>query len=321
MDLEELPELATKPNRAILAICGGGYAGLFAAEFLRRLEENIARPSAHVFDLISGTSIGGLLALGLAQGKSAADLSLLLQDIGPKLFARPGFGLFAPKYERVVLESKLKDVFGDAKLSSLSTRILIPAVNLTGGEAIIFRNSEVESANDMKIVDAALATSAAPHYLSPHSSDDRLYADGGLVANSPEAIAIIEATYRFGWSAQRTTMLVVGSTQTCARLPGHMIASQWGAINWLRNGRIFTSTMRAQMSLARQMSQTILGTERVKVADVELSSIEEKSIALDGATAQATQSLKTLAKESFQEFCTADGEFLQQLRAKPASLY
>jgi hypothetical protein len=97
-------------------------------------------------------------------------------------------------------------------------------------------------------------------------------------------------------------MLVVGSTQTCSRIPGHLINGPWGLLRRFENRRLVTATMRAQMSLARQTSLMVLGAERVFAADVELSAAEEKSISLDRATAKATQDLRTLAANRFAAF-------------------
>jgi hypothetical protein len=77
---------------------------------------------------------------------------------------------------------------------------------------------------------------------------------------------------------------------------------------------MLTATMRAQMSLARQMSIAMLGADRVGVADIELSSREEQLVSLDKTTAEATQILKTLARERFDSFCTESETFVDQLR-------
>jgi patatin-like phospholipase/acyl hydrolase len=247
----------------------------------------------------------------LAHGLSAATLSTLLESLGPKLFGKPGLGIQKPKHDRSALEAKLKAMFGDKRLSDLQGQVLVPAVNLTGGEAVVFRNAANDPTRASRIVDVALATTAAPYFLAPHASDQRLYADGGLVANSPEALSAMDALHRHRWGRDRTTLLVVGSTQTSARLPGHLIGANWGAGDWLKDKRILISTMRAQMSLARQMAVGMLGPERVLVADVELSEAEAKTVALDKASARATQNLKTLASEAFSRFSAENPAFFQ----------
>ncbi len=321
MDDDELPDLAD-PQRRILVICGGGYAGLFAAEFLARLEERLGKlPLGQIFDLIAGTSIGGLLALGLAKGMCASELSPLLTDLGPVLFGRPACGFFRSKHDPKPLVDKITKIFGDATLSSLTRRVLIPSVNMTGGETLVFANGPNDPTASYPIREAALATAAAPWYLPPHQADHRLYADGGLVANSPEALAAIEAVHGRGWPRDRVKMLVVGSTQISARLPGHLLNAHWGLVDWVKDKRLLTTAMRAQMSLARQQAQKVLGSVNIIDVDVELNAAEQKRVALDKAAPDATDVLKTLAKEAFERFCAANPLLLKEWSAiQPAQL-
>lgn len=311
MDRDELPDLED-PDRKVLAICGGGYAGLFAAEFLARLEARLGAdtPLGARFDLISGTSIGGLLALGLAKDIKAADLPGLLTELGPALFGAPGFGVFKPKHDVEPLAAKLKTLFGEDTLADLPRRVLIPTVNLTGGEALVFGNGPNDPTRKTRVCEAALATSAAPTFLAPHAADHRLYADGGLIANSPEAIAAVEAVHRRGW--RKVTLLVVGSTQVTARLPGHLIGAGWGLVDWAKDLRLLTATMRAQMSLARQQALAIVGPSNLVAVDVELSAAEQKKVGLDKATTASTAILKTLAKERFEQFCAEQALLLDR---------
>jgi len=286
-----------------LAICGGGYAGLFAAEFLARLESELGgQPLGALFDLISGTSIGGLLALGLAKGMKAAELPGLLTQLGPALFGQPGHGILRAKHDPKPLADEIDRIFGEAKLSSLKRLVLIPTVNMTAGEALVFSNRPHDTTASMPIGEVALATSAAPYFLPPHQADRRLYADGGLAANSPEALAAIEAVHGRGWSRDRVKMLVVGSTQSSARLPGHLLNLRWGLLSWIWEKRLLTTIMRSQMSLARQQAKGILGPANVIDVDTILTAKEQKHVALDKAASESTAILKTLAKEEFEKF-------------------
>ncbi len=312
MDPDELPDLTVK-DRKVLAICGGGYAGLFAAEFLSRLEARLGGERlGDCFDLISGTSIGGLMALLLAKGCKAASLSELLTDLGPELFGHPQLGLLAPKYDVRPLADKLANLFASARLADLPRNVLVPAINLTGGETLVFGNGRNDPTRLLPVSEAALATSAAQWYLPPHRADHRLYADGALVANSPEAIVAVDAVHGRGWARERVTMMVVGSTQVTARLPGHLLNTRWGLGAWMKDQRLLTTAMRAQMSLARQIAVRILGAENVVSVDVELSTQEQKRVALDKATPEATQILMTLAKEAFERFCADHPLLLSQ---------
>ena len=310
----DLPDLTEKPDRNALSISGGGYAGLFASEALRRLEEHVGRRSADMFDLIAGTSIGGIVALGLAHGVRAEEISRLLRDVGPELFGRRGLGLSRPRYRSDALEKRLINVFGDTKLHELLKPVLIPAVDMTSGDPLVFGNDRDDPTRDEKVVDVALATSAAPVFLKPHVRDRRMYADGGLVANSPEALVALEAVHRRRWKADRTTLLVVGSTLNSTRVPGYLLGARWGLGRWLKDERLMSITMRAQMSLARTMSSSVLGKDNVLVIDAELTSEEAKVVRLDRADAKATATLSVLAATCFTKFGAEHRSYLGRLR-------
>jgi patatin-like phospholipase/acyl hydrolase len=302
MVAEELP-LLDDPRRRILAICGGGYAGLFAAEFLSRLENHLGgKALGNHFDLIAGTSIGGLLALGLASGLRAAALPAMLTDLGPLLFRKASYGLFRSKYNPAPLSEKITSLFGNGTLTTLQRQVLIPAVNMTACEALIFGNGKNDPTAVRTIHEAAMATSAAPWFLPPHASDHRLYADGGLVANSPECAAAIEAVHGRCWPRDRLTMLVVGATRANARTPGHLLGTQWGLLGWVKKKRLLDTVMQAQMSLAAQLSRRVLGKDNVVDVNVELNAEEQEHVGLDTATPKATATLQTLAKEAFEKF-------------------
>jgi uncharacterized protein len=84
-------------NVNILSIDGGGIRGIFAARYLSRIEEDIKRPIHNYFDLITGTSTGGIIALALANGVPARDIE--------ELYAKNGKDIFKPKS---LILSKLK---------------------------------------------------------------------------------------------------------------------------------------------------------------------------------------------------------------------
>jgi patatin-like phospholipase/acyl hydrolase len=109
----------------ILALSGGGYRGLFTSSILARLEQQAQRPIGDCFDLITGTSIGGVIAIGLALGKSAESIKKMFLDHGEEIFTRGeqprGWWARAkekkrqwgqPKYDGTVLREKIEVVVG-----------------------------------------------------------------------------------------------------------------------------------------------------------------------------------------------------------------
>ena len=195
----------------VLSLNGGGTRGLFTisvlAEIERILEEKTGSKSVKAgdyFDLITGTSIGGILALGLASGKSARELEAIFKAKATEIFPkRPKWvntlrSLVMPKYNsEPLLNAVLSMIDGEMSFNDLKRRVMIPAVNLSTGKPQFFKtphNPNFNRDGRLKLVDAAMATSAAPTYFSPHycSDIDSYFVDGGLVANNPSFIGLHE---------------------------------------------------------------------------------------------------------------------------------
>ncbi len=208
----------------VLSLIGGGIRGAFITSFLRDLEQNLGKPIAECFDLIAGTSTGGIIAAGLASGMSAEEVHQFYVQYGAKIFTpRPKYRakgylrlLFPPvnfvfrKRTGSVLDSFLRarycpdalywafsEGFGDRKLGDVdTTRLIIPTVNLTRGKPHIFRSSHLPEAipdQDISITDVLVAATAAPTYFPHKMIKDEAYADGGLWAPDPSSQAIAES--------------------------------------------------------------------------------------------------------------------------------
>lgn len=199
-----------KKTFKILSIDGGGIKGLYPARILHQIEERYNIKIADQFDMICGTSTGGLIALALSIGKPASEIVSFYENKGPLIFPDPKTWFaqtlqklrhyfWKGKYSNKVLTQVLTDFFGDTTLKEASTYLCIPSFNLTTGEPRIFKkphNLLFKDAN-IQMVDVALATSAAPSYLPIHQIDDALYCDGGLWANNPVLCGLTEALEYF----------------------------------------------------------------------------------------------------------------------------
>lgn len=128
--------------RRILSIDGGGIRGTFPAAFLASLEEDLEHPIGRYFDLIAGTSTGGIIAIGLALGMRAKEILELYEHEGPKIFCQEAAGAGAvaerlarkakwyawgPKYDSDPLKVALEKVLGKKRLGEAMTRLMIPA--------------------------------------------------------------------------------------------------------------------------------------------------------------------------------------------------
>jgi patatin-like phospholipase/acyl hydrolase len=204
----------------ILSIDRGGIKGLYSASFLGNIEEHNG-PIADNFDMICGTSTGGIIALGLAIGMTAREIANFYEIKGPSIFpyinslsralAKGKQYIIRSKYSDNELKKSLTEVFGTKRMKDIDRPIvLVPAVNLTNGDNIVFKTPhQPEFIRDPEhlLVDVALSTSAAPTYFPIAMMDTFEGAqliDGGIWANNPALLGIIESLrYYVGPNSQK----------------------------------------------------------------------------------------------------------------------
>ena len=216
-------------NFRILAIDGGGIRGIFPAAVLAGLEERYlgGRSIAGYFDLIAGTSTGGIIALGLAGGLTAGDLRQLYLERGNEIFPPYGLGLVGRigrglntcrrllrySYDQDALAMLLRNYLGDLKLGAACTRLCVPSFDGVHGEVYIFKTPHhPDFRTDLHelMVKIALATSAAPTYYRPLRDGGYTFVDGGIWANNPVMIALTEALTSFNVDRERLCILSIG---------------------------------------------------------------------------------------------------------------
>lgn len=221
-------------DRPIRAICldGGGYLGLATAAFLAELERHFDFRAADHFDLFCGTSTGGIIALALASGKSAAEVVTLYEELGRTVFPQR-FGRFSrarrflrrfcrAKWRNEPLKEALENAFGDQTLGDLTRRgrtVVVPALCLTNGKPRLFKTNhhpdKLTAHAGYFLRDVALATAAAPTYFppvtltNPGNSVKETFVDGGLFANNPALIAYTEARSYLEVEAKQIRILSV----------------------------------------------------------------------------------------------------------------
>jgi patatin-like phospholipase/acyl hydrolase len=216
----------------ILSIDGGGIKGLFSASFLANIEEHNGSLAGN-FNMICGTSTGGIIALGLASGMTAREIANFYETKGPLIFPynnplsrKVAMGKqlsIKSKYSDSELKKSLTEVFGTKKMRDINGHVvLVPAVNLTNGDNIVFKTPhQPEFTRDPEhlLVDVALATSAAPTYFPiarMETFEGAQLIDGGVWANNPSLLGIIEAlTYYVGPRREykRFRLLSVGNVR------------------------------------------------------------------------------------------------------------
>jgi len=212
----------------ILCLDGGGIKGVFTAAALSRIEEQTQKKIIDYFDLICGTSTGGILAIGLGMGLSANELLAFYRERGPIIF--PATGLFArtagtlrqlfygPKLSYDTLKQELANVIANRKFGEARCRLIIPSYDAVAGRIYIFKTAHHEEfINDIETpaIEVALATSAAPTYFSAATVEkDGRFVDGGIWANCPVMSALTEAVSFLNIPLSQIDILSIGTTST-----------------------------------------------------------------------------------------------------------
>jgi len=304
---ESKTSTADMPVYHVLALSGGGYRGLFTATILRQLEEVLGQPLARHFDLICGTSAGGLLALGLAAEVPAVELQAMFETDGKKIFGKRswwrrwvGFYLKA-KHSSEGLREVLTAKFGDKLIGNLKHRVLIPAVNYTTGKGQFFKtphHPSFELDHKLSIVDVGLATAAAPVYFPIARNPRGAFVDGGLVGNAPGFFGLHEVKHFLaGNGPAKIRVLSIGTMTNGATMKGSAKLDR-GLVQW--GPRLFDLVISAQESSVDYMLKQILQDDYVPVDEKPTPDQSEDVKALDEVTQAATNTLKDRAAHTFQ---------------------
>ncbi|MEX2194626.1 MAG: patatin-like phospholipase family protein [Thermoleophilaceae bacterium] len=226
----------------VLAIDGGGMRGIIPALVLADLEERTGRPTAGLFELIAGTSTGGLLALALTRPnpRPAAELVDLYVEEGPRIFSRSlkrrilslG-GLLDERYPLKPLERALDDYLGDTRLSEALTDVLVTTYALEERRPHMFKSARARTdpKHDAPMALAGLATSAAPTYFEPVRVGDLALIDGGVYAANPAMVAYAEVRRH---RPEGDTLLVSLGTGELTEPIRYEDARGWGSLEWVR---------------------------------------------------------------------------------------
>lgn len=239
--------------------------GLFTAILLERVERDSGSRIKDHFDLITGTSTGGIIALGLSLGLEMSDLVRFYREEGPKIFPpstapkwwqrrRPEWTrhLFHPKYSNDKLKRALqnKDVFGERTLAEYEVPLVVPAFNLEKNVSRLFKTRHHEDyRRDHKLPawKVAMATSAAPTIFPPFTEiEGERLVDGGLWANNPSLVGLVEAQSVFGVPARNVHVLSIGTTYGIGSRPECLDTG--GVLSWVQNARIISALFDAQGS-------------------------------------------------------------------------
>lgn len=180
----------------VLSLRGGGVRGIATALLLSELERSLGHPLAEVFDLVVGTSIGGILATAIALKIPCSDLVTFFEVEGPKIFKPRTFApalamLGHPRYQISNLVSALERHFmRETILAHTFTKLMVTSTRYAGLKSCLWKSWKQP---DMSAVQAAASSAAAMTYFGPVFIDGFAQGDGGYFANNPAACAAVEA--------------------------------------------------------------------------------------------------------------------------------
>ena len=262
--------MANKTFR-ILSIDGGGLRGIIPVKILQKLEELTGKRIYEMFDLVAGTSTGGIISCAStvkgADGKpkfTLADIEQLFAEKANTIFpATSGIGnifrgiknLFKPEFSPDGLESVLEGYFSDECIADCLTPLFIPSYDLANNRALFFKTRQALSDSNMnaRLMDVCRATSAAPvtfpAYIfkfidsgAPTDNPMRTCIDGGVYMNNPEVGAFVEVSRYADKNPYNRPDLTYSDICILSLGTGHYSSVitekqgiDWGILDWVTN--------------------------------------------------------------------------------------
>ncbi|MBD7911496.1 MULTISPECIES: patatin-like phospholipase family protein [Clostridium] len=218
----------------IISFDGGGVKGALSTSLLKRLctdNPTLVDKTA----LFAGTSSGGLISLGLAAGLNSDEVNNLFSYENAKnVFTPKRINLFHPRFKNRNLKKLMSSIISYDKtaLGDLDKYVFIPSFNVKGvsrnhWQGVFFNNLSKKYHCNEKILDVALATSAAPTYFPSHNN----YIDGGIITNSPAIASVITVIHKFPeYNLKDFRVLSIGTGSSPKKISEN--TKNWGILNW-----------------------------------------------------------------------------------------
>lgn len=306
----------------VLSLSGGGVYGLYSARIIQHLEEYFGDHIGEKVDLLVGTSIGGIIALGLSRKVKAEDIVKTFFDRSHLIFQereknyRTGLsgigkftsGMMRAKYDSSNLYNVIKSIIDeDLVMADALYPVMITSYDLTTGSIRTF-SCPVSSLgtlndNDVSMVDVAMATSAVPAMFPIHEIDGHRFVDGAVFANAPDMVAFKEAIFRMEVPFNKVKILSVGTMMGRFFLE-EKVRNDSGFISWGLNNRLPTLMVSAQNQFTVSMMSDLLGDNYLRVdtspsnsiRNINLSHLKKEDLNL--ICKVADNSWKSILKDS-----------------------
>lgn len=321
----------------ILSIDGGGIKGLYSSTIIEHFEEQFDCNISDYFDMICGTSTGGILALGLSLNLKAHEISKLYKEEGPKIFPNQNSilawfkqMLISGKYSNVELRKALEDTFQEKTIGESNCLLCIPSYSVTEAKNTVFKydheENELSRDNETKYVDVALATSAAPTYLPMiqlSGYDNNQFIDGGIWANNPSLVGMIEALTYFVGEGKEFDEIKILSISSLNKTSGEQtgLNNNRSFRHWRQN--LIETMMTSQANFNDYFMSQIHKVDSIPISHIRVpseivGSKQEKFIDLDKTTKKSMELLSTKGnsagfvwrkKEEIKEFFESKKEY------------
>jgi hypothetical protein len=292
----------------ILSVDGGGIKGLYSSTILEHLEQRFGSMSDY-FDMICGTSTGGLIALCLALKLPAKEISKIYSEQGNKIFPhRTWLGgivrqtIWKGKYSDEPLKKVLQSVFGQKTIGDLQNLVCIPSYSLTDARPWVFKrdHGKLDRDNNALLIDVALATSAAPTYFplcEIPAYNHKQFIDGGVWANNPAMVGVIEALTYFVGKGKDFSSVEILSVSSLNNTAGKAIGlkRRRSFINW-RNDLFDTSLIGqshfTDYFMTKLCEMNDIKIRYVRIPSEQISAEQQHLVKLDCANEKAIQFIK-----------------------------
>ncbi len=299
------PQTAGNPPRRVLSIDGGGIRGIIPAMVVAHIERKLGKPAHELFDLMVGTSTGGILALGLSRPGSnrpaqfsARRVVKLYEEQGANIFEyslwrklRTVGGILDEAYSHEVLEDILGKYFAGATLGDCEVPTMVTSYDIQNRRTVFLKSWHADH-QPVLCRDAARATSAAPTYFEPKPLDTgdvvSVLIDGGIFMNSPSVSAYAEARKLF--PDDPIAVLSLGTGELTRPIVFEE-ASTWGSALWVMS--LLDCMFDGVSKAADHQMQLFLGERYQRLQ----TSLETASDDMDDASEDNIRNLKHTARE------------------------
>ena len=328
----------------VLSLPGGGFMGYHTALMIDHIERKIINPNldptdsnfktiGQHFDLICGTSIGGIIGLAVSFNIPAAILVRGFQEYGHKIFTPRELGKWAciPKMGKIVARWKayrhnsifsptplveaINYVFNEAGLGQADelavkdspNKFIFLSHNITSGMPKAFKTMNDPTFTfdqNISIVDIALATSAVPCVFPPHEIQGQLFADGAMYANSPAVCGIAEAIEIFEQNRKNIHILEICPGDNPLKLGG-IKKEKVDGLSWLFGndeipaGLVVSQVMGAQQQSAGFITKYLIGDDNYTKITSKFTSLTSEQVNLIKADEKAQRAIENEAQTTF----------------------